>query len=739
MSVRAPAAAVLAGAALLFLVQPMAAKMVLPALGGAPAVWNTCMVFFQAALLVGYLYAHLLTTYLSPSRQAVVHLALVVTAAATLPPALPGVPPAGQEWPTAWLLLALTRSVGAPLVVLASTGPLLQRWVSLTSARDPYPLYAAGNAGSFGALLAYPLAVEPLLDLATQRRTWAAAFCAYALLLAACALPLLRMPAAPASAVEGAAPLSWRRRGRWLVLAAVPACAMLGVTQHLTQDVAAIPLLWVLPLSLYLLTFVLAFSGRRSGSSRRWGFVLALAAVPAAAGLAAYSSLWSAAFPGFHLAALLATGMLCHGALADDRPPASRLTSFYLAVATGGVLGGLFAALAAPLLFRWVAEYPIALAAAVLVRAALARGQHRLALALLAPAAVVLAALCAGAALQGKFGSFGWVWIAQIGIPGAVCLAFAARPAAFAAAFVAFLWLAHAQGAHEGRLLHARRTFFGVTRVEARDGPPLWHPRLGRLVVARFHVLYHGSTVHGRQAQAPELRAEASSYYHRTGPIGRLFAAVGERPGMDAIAVIGLGAGSLAAYGRPGQRLTVYEIDPEVVRTARDPSLFTFLRDSAAEVRVVLGDGRLQVARAPRGSYGLVVLDAFSSDAIPVHLLTREALQVYLRALRPEGILAFHLSNRYLDLVRVADALAADAGLTGVVMRDPVSSVRERAEGKEPSTWVFLARGRAALGTLPSLPFTRPLPTSPVPSRRYLWTDSFSNLVSVFHLSPVRS
>jgi SAM-dependent methyltransferase len=295
------------------------------------------------------------------------------------------------------------------------------------------------------------------------------------------------------------------------------------------------------------------------------------------------------------------------------------------------------------------------------------------------------------------------------------------------------------QASHEGQRLHTARTFFGVTRVEARDGPPVWHAGLGRLVVVRYHVLYHGSTVHGRQAQMEELRNRPTTYYHPTGPIGRLLTEVGGRPEMDAIAVVGLGAGSLAAYGRPGQTLTMYEIDPEVVRTARDPALFTFLRDTRAEVRIVLGDGRLQLARAPEAAYGLLVLDAFSSDAVPVHLLTREAVRVYLRALRPDGVLAFHLSNRYLDLVRVADALAADAGLTGVVIHDPVAGAGERLEGKEPSTWVLLARHPAALGALRGVAFARPLPTSPVPKPAHLWTDSFSNLVSVFHLSPSRS
>ena len=741
MSVRVCAAAILLGAALLFAVQPMAGKLVLPALGGAPAVWNTCMVFFQAALLLGYLYAHLLTTWLPPRWQVPVHLAVLAAAAATLPPSLPGTPPFGEAWPAPWLLAALARSVGAPFVVLASTGPLLQRWLSLTSAADPYPLYAAGNLGSFGALLAYPLLAEPWLDLPVQRLAWAAAFGVYGLLVAVCGVFVWRAKTGGAAApAEESTPPTWRQRARWLLLAMVPAAAMLGVTQHLSQEVAAIPLLWVVPLSLYLLTFVVAFSGWRHLSPRGWGWVLALTAVPAAAGLAAYSNLWSFAFPAFHLLALVATGMLCHGALAADRPPPSRLTDFYLVVAAGGVLGGLLAALAAPLLFNWVAEYPIALAAAVIVRALLDRPRPRLLSTLAAPCAVLLAARGAEAALQGRFGgSPGWVWTAEIGIPAAVCLVFAIRPTGFALAFAALLWLAHTQASHEGQLLHARRTFFGVTRVEARDGPPVWHPGLQRLVVARFHVLYHGSTVHGRQALAPELRAQPTSYYHRTGPLGRLFAEVGSRPGMDAIAVVGLGAGSVAAYGRAGQSVTFYEIDPEVVRTARAPALFTFLGDSAAKVRVVLGDGRLQLARAPQEAYGLLVLDAFSSDAVPVHLLTREAVGVYLRALRPDGILALHLSNRDLDLVRVADALAADAGLSGIVMRDTVHDARERLEGKEPSTWVLLARQRTALGTLPSLPFTRPLPSAPAPSKRFLWTDSFSNLISVFHLSPAGS
>jgi hypothetical protein len=699
------------------------------------------MVFFQAALLLGYLYAHLLTRWLSPPRQALVHLVVMAGTAVALPPSLPPPPPSADAWPAGWLLSALVRSIGAPLVVLASTGPLVQRWLSLLTGQDPYALYAAGNAGSFGALLAYPLLVEPLLDLPAQRLAWTGAFALYGLILAACALPLFRLRVQ--AQVDSAPAIPWSRRLRWLVLAMVPASTLLGVTQHLTLDVAAVPLLWVVPLALYLLTFVLAFSGTLA-RPRPWGLVLALVGVPAAAGLAAYSLLFALAFPVFHLAALAATGMLCHGALAADRPPASRLTEFYLWVAAGGVLGGGVTALAAPLLFDWVAEYPIALAAAVALRAAVAglprlRGA-RLAWTLAAPAAVLLAEVAAETALQGRFmGSPGWIWIAQVGVPALVCLGFAARPLAFALAFPAFLWLALTQASHEGKVLHVKRTFFGVTRVEARDGPPVWHPGERRLVVVPFHVLYHGSIVHGRQATMPRLRDLPTSYYHPTGPIGRLFQALAGEPRMDHVALVGLGAGSLTAYGRPGQTMTLYEIDPEVARTARDRRLFTYLHDSRAQLRTVLGDGRLQLARAPQAAYGLLVIDAFSSDAIPVHLLTREAFGVYLRALRQDGVLALHVTNRYLDLVRVADALAADAGLTGVVIHGGVEDARQRLEGKEPSTWVLLARRRSALGPLPSLPFARPLPSAPVPAERYLWTDAYSNLVTVFHLSPYRS
>ncbi len=737
--------AVLLGAGLLFLVQPMSARMLLPLLGGAPAVWNTCMVFFQASLLLGYLYAHLLTSALPARAQAAVHLMLLAAAAFLLPPALPATPPpVGRAWPMAWLLLALARSVGLPFFVLATTGPLLQRWLAgsrLAGSKDPYPLYAAGNAGSFAGLLAYPFLLERVLGLRGQTLLWSVAYLVFAILVAACAWPLLRgreqvQESEPAALAE---PLSWSRRLHWLVLAFIPASLVLGVTQYLTTDVAAVPLLWVVPLSLYLLTFVVAFSprGRRAVPPRLAGVVLTCAAVPAAVGFAVYSRPYALAFPVFHLTALAAAGLLCHGRLAEDRPSTAHLTEFYLILAAGGVMGGIFNALLAPVLFDSLLEYPLMLAAACAVRAALARRPRfpEALLDLAAPAAVVLARLAADRLLAGTFSQGAvWVWFAQVALPALVCLAFVPRGIGFALGLAALLAVAWTQGSEQTRVIHAERTFFGVTRVEERLGPPLLHPDLKRMVAVRYHVLYHGTTIHGKQALGMELRAIPTSYYHPTGPVGRVFQRLGGETRMDQIALVGLGAGTLTAYGRPGQTMTVYEIDPEVLRTASDPRLFRFLSESRAHVEVLLRDGRLGMVDAPDRRFGLLVLDAFSSDAIPVHLLTREAMAVYQRKLRQDGILALHVTNRYLDLVPVVEALARDAGLKGIVVEDQVDDARQRLEGKDSSTWVLLAADPAALGTLPTSPHARPLADAPPGQARYLWTDSFSNLFSVLKL-----
>ena len=586
--------------------------------------------------------------------------------------------------------------------------------------------------------------LERVLALRGQTLVWSAGYILYAVLVAACAWPLLRgraVAAGPAAAdgAEPVSPVTWRRRLHWLALAFVPASLVLGVTQYLTTDVAAVPLLWVVPLSLYLLTFVVAFSPRAQervplGAA---GLLLACTAVPAAVGFAIYSRPYALVLTVFHLAALVAAGLLCHGRLAADRPPPVQLTEFYLVLAAGGVLGGIFSALLAPVLFDGLLEYPLMLAAACALRLGFPR---RLALRpvlldLAAPLAVLVARVGADRLLGSTFSRGAvFVWAAQVVVPAVACLAFARRRLGFALAFPVFLALAWTQGGERTTLLHAERTFFGVTRVMERLGPPLLHPDLKRAVAVRYHVLYHGTTIHGKQAVGKDLRGIPTSYYHPSGPVGRVFLRFGQEERMDRVALVGLGAGTLAAYGRPGQTMTVYEIDPEVLRTAADPRLFTFLAESRARLDIRLVDGRLGLASARDASYGLIVLDAFSSDAIPMHLLTREAVAVYLKKLRQDGILALHVTNRYLDLVPVVSALADDAGLTGLLVADTVDDARQQLEGKDSSTWILLAGNPASLGSLPSSLHARVLAKPPGPPGRYLWSDAFSDIVSVFKL-----
>lgn len=753
------------GAALLFLVEPMVAKMVLPLLGGSPSVWNACMVFYQAALLAGYAYAHALSSRLRPRWQVAVHLPLVAGAVAFLPVGIAGRPQAGDS-PVAWLMGALALSIGVPFLVLSTTGPLLQRWFASTSHRDaadPYFLYAASNLGSLVALLAYPLLIEPRLELRlaeamgqgggggllSQNALWSAAYAVYALLCAGCAFLMLRHRATPAPGLgpRGEAPeIPASRRLLWLALAMVPSSALLGTTQYLTTDIAAIPLLWVAPLAVYLVTFVLAFSRKTRIPPSVWSLALAVLVVAVAA------SLWLPYWFGFraapwravalHLLTLLAVGMVCHGRLAASRPPAERLTEYYLWVALGGALGGIFNALLAPVIFRTVVEYPLALFFACCLRpdGSVRPGDRRTrsrVLDLVFPAALALAV--AGLALLTVRSAAGGAklspWIV-VGLPSLACLFLVRRPLRFALGVGVLLVAGWTMVQATGQRLKVERTFFGVHQV-LRQGSPtvqMMGPA-GQMETydGRFHALVHGTTKHGSQFVDERLRSLPTGYYHPSNPIGLVFRTLARDPRLDAVAVVGLGAGSLSAYGRPGQTMTFYEIDPAVLRIARDPRLFTYLRDSRARVDVVIGDGRLGLAAAPAGAYGMIVLDAFTSDAIPVHLMTREAIRLCTEKLRPDGILALHLTNEYLDLVPVVDAIASDLGLAGLVMEGLPTTRREMVERMAPSTWAVLARDRAALASLSSDSRWRALPLEPgrSPRRTFLWTDSFSNVLGV--------
>ena len=715
----------LLSAILLFIVQPMFGKMVLPLLGGTPSVWNTCMVFFQATLLAGYAYAHVTARALGVRHQARLHLVLLAAPLMLLPITVPAAwRSPSQDHPAPWLLALLIVALGLPFFVVSTTGPLLQTWFAHTNhplAHDPYFLYAASNAGSLVALLAYPTLIEPTLSLAAQSRLWSLGYVGLALLLAACAVVVWRSrgsstpepPGGPSAAHRTA--VSASETGLWILLAFIPSSLMLGLTTYVTTDVAPMPLLWVIPLATYLLSFVLTFGRRVRIPFSFVNRLLPILVVPLLATMVAGSvgGLW--VLVPLHLLALFVASLLCHGEIARRRPAADRLTDFYLWIGVGGLLGGIFNALVAPVIFTGIVEYPL-----VLVLSCLARGPggstHP------APTRTRDLRLALGAAgtILGLF------WIAHalpvlktlpavlaVGLPALVCFAIRNRPLPFAAG-VATLMIAGLVTPTAGdEVLLRARSFFGVSQVRAYS-------------TERLILLMSGTTNHGAQSLDPARRHEPLSYYHRTGPIGQVFASI--PVATSTVAVIGLGAGSLACYGAPGQRFTFYEIDPTVVRIARDPRYFTFLQQCPPTVRVVLGDGRLSLATEPDASYGLIVLDAFSSDAIPSHLLTREAIRLYLQKLAVPGVLAFHISNNRLDLEPAVANLAHDSQLVALTQFDETVTPDEARAGKAPSHWVVLARRWEDLRALTTDGRWHALPAR---SDKTVWTDDFSNVLEV--------
>jgi len=742
------AAATFLGASLLFLVEPMVGKMVLPLLGGSASVWTTCMLFFQAGLLAGYAYAHLLGTRLSLRAQAAIHLAVVLLAFLSLPLSRRAlVPPVGEVAPVPWLLGALTVLVGAPFFALAATGPLLQRWLhGARPASDPYFLYAASNLGSFGGLLAYPLLVERLLPLESgwsQTRLFSIGFALFGVAILAAGLVAsgARGPDV-ADAPAGPRP-SWRRRALWVLLAFVPSSAVLGVTQYVTAEIAPVPLLWVIPLAIYLATFVVAFTPRvRIGAGA--GLALSVASAAAAACLMPAIRSGGHLLVVVHFAALAAIGFALHGRLAATRPEPRHLTEFYLWVAIGGVAGGVFNAIVAPLVFKSIAEYPIALVLAALLRPLWPDGVEappgRLARAwdVVVPLAIAAFAIVARGNATASPVAPGWpAMTVQAIVPALLCVASVGWRLRFALSLGALLVVSWWQSAAPGLSLDRERTFYGVHRVIPEYGP-WYHREVGGVQEAptrvEFHWLIHGATRHGTQAVDPERRRTPTTYFHRSGPLGQAWEALDLHRATE-IGIVGLGAGTIAAYGESGQHLTYFEIDPAVERIARDPRYFTYLSDSPARIDVQLGDGRLALARVPDGTFDVLIFDAFSSDAIPVHLLTREAIALALGKLAPKGVLLLHLTNHYLELEDVVDAVARDLGAAGFVNWDRTMTDAWTIEGKDPSTWAILARSAERLAPLEADPRWTPLPLPPRPGApspaSVLWTDDRSNLLTV--------
>jgi SAM-dependent methyltransferase len=726
--------AIFIAAFLLFLIQPMFAKLLLPKLGGSPAVWNTAMVFYQAALLAGYGYAHLATRRGRARQQAALHGLLVLAPLFLLPVTLPpGAAPPPEGHPIPWLLGVMAVSVGLPFAVVATTSPLLQRWLAATghpAAKDPYFLYAASNAGSLLALLAYPLLIEPNLTLAEQSALWTRGYWALAALLLACAGVRWQARPEPEShaavfppgttSAADAPPPAARQRLRWVVLALVPASLMLSVTNHISYDIASVPLFWVVPLGLYLLTFIVVFARRQWVSAATWRGLLPIAVMPLVMMMAMSVARPVELLIALHLGAFTIAALACHATLAAERPGAERLTEFYLWMSAGGVLGGCFNAILAPLLFNSFVEYPLALLAACWLALpktpALDESRARLLdFALPAGVAVLTLALVKFLEHVVTVNDVRFYAIA-FGVPGLLCFAFLGRPLRFALGLAAVLWMGAAVPHQEGRVVHSARSFFGVHRV-TRDDERGWIQ------------LVHGRTLHGSQSLDPARRRSGMGYYDATGPIGQFFAAWSRRIDKP-VAVFGLGAGALAVYCQPGQNWTFYEIDPLVKRIAEDERFFTYLRDAAGKIDIVLGDARLKVAEAPDAHYGIIIQDAYSSDALPVHLATREALQLYLRKLSPGGVLLFHISNRHLDLESVLANLAAEAGLAALVQYDYDLTEEEHEAGKFGSVWFAMARKLDEFGPLLNEPrwLREPVASSPV-----IWTDDYSSILHIWN------
>jgi SAM-dependent methyltransferase len=651
---------------LLFLVQPIIGKRILPWFGGSAGVWTTCLVFFQLALLAGYAYGDLLTRRVSVRRQVAIHLALVLASLAVLPIVPPEwLKPDGESSPTPRILLLLAVTIGLPYFVLSTTGPLVQAWTAraFPTARV-YRLYALSNAASIVALATYPFVVEPNATVRLQAVAWSAGYVVFAVALAGAAWTTLRGAAAPAPVAApalAAPPPAARDLATWFGLAMLGSTLLLAVTAHLTLDVAAVPFLWVMPLSVYLFTFVLCFDG--NGWYLRRTFTV-LAAVAAVAMLAASlpwgsrfaSPLW-ASVPLYGVG-LFAACMYCHGELAHRKPPAAHLTRFYLMLSLGGAAGGLFVGVVAPLVFPAHLEVPLALCALALVM--------------------------------------------YVGTPGRLRFVGAAAVVATVAFAVT------AELAIRGETVARSRSFYGALRIK----------RVADAVPARVGMV-HGVTLHGEQLLDPARRNEPTTYYGFTSGVGRTFATLG--PGSRRVGVVGVGVGTLATYGRAGDVFRYYELDPNVVRLAREH--FSFLEDSPATIELALGDGRLSLEREPPQRFDLLVLDAFSSDAVPAHLLTLEAGASYARHLAPAGVLAFHVSNRYLQLAPVVKRLAESLALEAVQVVDrPPKGGHLKA-----SEWVVLSANRAVLDAMRAGGATPVV----VPAAFRPWTDDFNDLFSV--------
>ena len=724
-------------ACLMFIVQPMFGKLLLPLLGGSPAVWNTCMVFYQTLVFCGYLYAHFLTTKVGQSRQIQIHAALIAVSLIALPVALPenSIPPTESN-PTLWLMWTLLFAIGLPFFVVSTTSTLLQKWfanIGHHTSHDPYYLYAASNSGSLLALLSYPFLIEPNIGLSLQKNLWSGGYGGLCLLILGCGLLLWRSQQT-SEKVESETnqeikPLDIYTKVRWGLLAFVPSSLLLGLTNFISTDIASVPLLWIIPLTLFLLSFVLVFSSFADKIHPLMVNFQPIVLLP----FIAYSFINPSVLPYWldlclHLLAFFLAIMVCHGELAKSRPHTQHLTDFYLIMSFAGMLGGMFNTFVAPFVFNGVYEYPLMVVAALLLRpnsfpAQLSdvKAWKSVATQTIFPVVLLIAGVSVYVATENISEYLDGIGGALILLAG---LTYAFRGQAITLSLLTGTILFFSMGLHSSlsHTLFQERSFFGVFSVrEAMLLDENQRPE-------KYHALYHGTTKHGAQRLASHLKTVPLTYYSRPSPMGQLFKEFDAQNDNWTIGAVGLGAGALQCYAEPQQKWTFYEIDPLVIKIAKDPQYFSYLQLCGKNLTMTVGDARLSLSNEKNQKFDLLMMDAFSSDSVPTHLLTQEAMKLYFEKLKPNGILAFHITNRHLSIKKVLSDHATQLKLAALIQEFKPKKEQPLIVATD---WVVMAKNPAILEILRKSRLgswqKMPLYFDMKP-----WTDDFTNIVDIW-------
>lgn len=709
-------------ASLLFVIQPMFARMALPLLGGAPSVWNTALVFYQTVLLLGYGYSHLLTKYFKPRQQVLIHCGLLLTPLVVLPIAIPpGWQAPTTDFPIAWLLSLFAVALGLPFFVVSASSPLLQAWFGTSEQnRNPYVLYAMSNVGSMLALLAYPLLIEPNTSLQLQSSGWRWGYLLLIVLFIGCGIRVWqRGPQAIASQnIQPSQSITWQRRIKWIAWSAVPSSLLVSVTTFITTDIVAMPLLWVIPLALYLLTFIFVFANKIIIPKAALIWLMPILVMLIILTMIAEANSPIMMLLILHLMSLFVVTMVLHQQLADDRPEPQKLTEFYLLMSLGGVIGGIFNGLIAPLIFNAVWEYPLMLCLALMLapwRKPKPVNRQEWLRMLQFPGLVViitifLVLLIKAFNYHGQTIGYGILFsVAMV-----VAYSQSRNPLVFGLSVGGFFAMVSIIGFSQSRVVYQERSFFGVNRiVNAED---------------RFHLLIHGTTVHGMQFLDPALSKRPLTYYNLNGPLNEIFQIVNQQPTTKTIGVVGLGGGATACYAQAQDTWKYFEIDPVVIELAQNPAYFSYLSQCTPQAPVIVGDARISLAHEPQ-PFDVLIMDAYSSDAIPTHLITVEAIELYLSKLKADGIIAFHISNRYLNLEPVLHDLAADLGLLALIHEYTTDeSVVE--QGNADTKWVIFTKNQTVYQQFIDRYQWRTLRDRP---NDRLWTDDYSSIITTLY------